>query len=170
MRTLRDFELEVPRIQSMVAWPWIIDALLEWKWNNRLSRSCTFSNTYTKIRSAMITDFPYARPLLPWFRSELRNGMSWRFPRPERAIHDAQRTTHPGANDRRFTSTENVKYFTGTHPQVASCPNIPEQNRLRAPPSNIASILSTVNMVIWVNEDNHRNSGPAVSQSEVKGG
>jgi len=47
--------------------------------------------------------------------------------RPERAIHNAQRTTHPGANDRRFTSTEDVKYFAGSHPQVASCPNIPEQ-------------------------------------------
>ena len=26
---LRDFELDVPRIQSIVAWPWIIDALLK---------------------------------------------------------------------------------------------------------------------------------------------
>jgi transposase len=31
---LKDFELDTRRIQSIVAWPWIIEALLIWKWNH----------------------------------------------------------------------------------------------------------------------------------------
>ena len=37
-------------------------------------RRVAFSDTYVEIHSAIIANFPSARPLLPWLRSDLRNG------------------------------------------------------------------------------------------------
>ncbi len=43
---LREMENDITRVQSIVAWPWIIKALLNWKWNYTwLTRSMAAANS-----------------------------------------------------------------------------------------------------------------------------